>query len=93
MGLLQALRAQVLGQEALPLGVLPLPQVALLRAQEAPQRVLAKVLLELEATALERGLALVLAEQRARVQELVRVLGQAQGLEQVRVLALVQEEE
>jgi DNA-binding response OmpR family regulator len=70
MGLLQALRAQVLGQEVLPLGVLPLPQVALLRAQEAPQRVLAEVLLELEATALERGLALVLAEQQVRGQEL-----------------------
>jgi hypothetical protein len=66
------LEAQVLG-----LVVLPLPQVALLRAQEAPQRVLAEVLLELEAKALERGLAQVLA----------------QGQAEVRVLALVQEEE
>ena len=89
MGLLQALRQAMGEQEAPQLGVLPLPQVALLRAQEAPQRVLGEVLLELEATALERGLALVLAEQRARVQELAQVLGQ----EQVRVLALVQEEE
>ena len=90
MGLLQALREQVLGQEALPLGVLPLPQVALLRAQEAPQRVLAEVLLELEATALERGLALVLAEQQVRGQE----LAQALGLErvQVRALALVEQQ-
>jgi DNA-binding Xre family transcriptional regulator len=46
--------------------------------------VLAEVLLELEATALERGLAQVLAEQRVRVQE----LAQALGLEQVQVRAL-----
>ena len=77
MGLLRALRQALGEQEAPQLAVLPLPQVALLRAQEAPQRVLAEVLLELEATALERGLALVLAEQRARVQELVWAVVQA----------------
>jgi hypothetical protein len=59
-------------------------QVALQRAQEAPQQGLEALLLELEATALERGLAQVLAEQRVRVQE----LAQALGLEQVQVRAL-----
>ena len=76
----------------LQLVVAPLQeQEALQRAQEAPQRVLGEVLLELEATALERGLALVLAEQRVRGQELAQALGLEQV--QVRALALVKERE